>query len=132
MKREINDKSFLFTRGNQKDGWKRTFFFCRKKGSLESFQIETFVKVIKDELKKWMVRMKRKNLAILVYPDIPRTEKPLCSRMGKGKGVSENWLRLVTAGSVLFYIRGIYPAVAKAILKRLKTKTKLNFNYTYR
>jgi large subunit ribosomal protein L16 len=132
QKRERNEKSFILTREGTKDGWRRIFFFCRKKGSIQSFQLETFVKVIKDELKYWIARLKRKNLAILVYPDVPRTEKPLCSRMGKGKGGVENWLRNVGAGTVLFYIKGIYPEVARAIVRRLKSKTKLNLSYSTR
>lgn len=132
LKQTVNQKPFIFTTKGDKAGWKRIFFFSRTEGSLESFQLETFIKVIKDECKYWVRRLKRKHISILVYPDVPRTEKALGSRMGKGKGGVEKWIRPLAAGSVLFYIKGIYPAVARAILKRLKTKTHLNLSYSTR
>lgn len=132
LKRKVNEKPFIFTTRSTKAGWKRVFFFCRREGSLESFQLETFLKVIKDECKKWVRGLKRKDVAILVYPDVPKTEKALGSRMGKGKGGAEKWIRPIAAGSVLFYIQGIFPPVARAILKRLKTKTHLNLSYSTR
>jgi ribosomal protein L16/L10AE len=52
--------------------------------------------------------------------------------MGKGKGGVENWLRNVAGGTVLFYIKGIYPEVARAIVRRLRSKTKLNLSYSNR
>ena len=44
---------------------------------------------------------------IRIFPDRPVTEKPLETRMGKGKGNVEYWTAAVKRGRVMFEIAGV-------------------------
>ena len=49
----------------------------------------------------------RVEIWIRIFPDRPVTEKPLETRMGKGKGNVEYWTAAVKRGRVMFEIAGV-------------------------
>lgn len=53
---------------------------------------------------------------IRIFPDKPVTKKPAETRMGKGKGVPEQWVAVIKKGKVLFEMEGITEAVAREAL----------------
>jgi large subunit ribosomal protein L16 len=53
---------------------------------------------------------------IRIFPDKPVTKKPAETRMGKGKGVPEQWVAVIKKGKVLFEMEGITEDVAKEAL----------------
>jgi len=108
------------------------FFFVVKSCKIVTAeQIETCVKAVKMQFKTLNKKLKRNKLTLYVYPAIPKTEKGLGSRMGKGKGGVENWVQIVRAGKVLFSIKNINKRVAFYILRLLKWKTRLNISAHY-
>lgn len=54
---------------------------------------------------------------IRVFPDKPRTAKPLEVRMGKGKGNPEGWVAVVKPGRILFEAIGVPVVTAKEAMK---------------
>ncbi len=44
---------------------------------------------------------------IRIFPDKPITAKPAETRMGKGKGVVDQWVAVVRPGRVLFEVAGV-------------------------
>lgn len=65
---------------------------------------------------------------IKIFPDKPFSQKPLGTRMGKGKGNLEGWVAVVRPGRVLFEIEGVSEDVAREALRlaahKLPLKTK--------
>ena len=65
---------------------------------------------------------------IRIFPDKPRTKKPAETRMGKGKGVPEDWVAVVKPGRIMFELSGVELEVAKEALRlaghKLPIKTK--------
>ncbi len=63
-----------------------------------------------------------------IFPDKPYSQKPLGTRMGKGKGNLEGWVAVVLPGRVLFEIAGVPEDVAREALRlashKLPLKTK--------
>lgn len=53
---------------------------------------------------------------IRIFPDMPRTKKPLEVRQGKGKGSIEYWCALVQPGRVLFEMAGVPEELAREAL----------------
>ena len=53
---------------------------------------------------------------IRIFPDKPVTKKPAETRMGKGKGVPEQWVAVIKKGKVLFEMEGITEDVAREAL----------------
>ena len=73
--------------------------------------------------------MKRQGrLWILVFPDVPVSQKPAEVRMGSGKGSPEFWVCRVKPGRIMFEIDGVAPELAKEALTlgaaKLPIKTK--------
>jgi large subunit ribosomal protein L16 len=66
---------------------------------------------------------------IRIFPDRPVTQKPLETRMGKGKGNVEYWTAAVKRGRVMFEIEGVPRDVAEAAFRtasfKLPIKTKM-------
>ena len=54
---------------------------------------------------------------IRVFPDKPKTMKPLEVRMGKGKGNPEGWVAVVKPGRILFEAQGVSVQTAKEAMK---------------
>ena len=59
---------------------------------------------------------------IRIFPDKPISSKPLETRMGKGKGETDQWVAVVKPGTVLFEIGGVDEATAKSALRRVANK----------
>jgi len=53
---------------------------------------------------------------IRIFPDKPVTKKPAETRMGKGKGVPEQWVAVIKKGKVLFEMEGITEDIAREAL----------------
>ncbi len=73
--------------------------------------------------------MKRGGKVIInIFPHMPRTKKPLETRMGKGKGGVEEWVAVVKKGKIMFEIRGVSEEIAREALRlgahKLSIKTK--------
>lgn len=66
---------------------------------------------------------------IRMFPDIPRTQRPAETRMGKGKGSVDYWVCAVTPGKVLFEIDGVDEKTATEALRlagyKLPVATKI-------
>ena len=66
---------------------------------------------------------------IRVFPDMPYTQKPAETRMGKGKGNPEYWVAVVKPGTVMFEIAGIDIGLGHEAMKlagqKLPIKTKV-------
>ncbi|WP_181351033.1 50S ribosomal protein L16 [Thalassobacillus sp. CUG 92003] len=65
---------------------------------------------------------------IKIFPDKPKTAKPLEVRMGSGKGSPEGWVANVKPGKIMFEIAGVSEEVAREALRlashKLPIKTK--------
>lgn len=59
---------------------------------------------------------------IRIFPDKPRTKKPLETRMGKGKGNPEYWVFVAKPGRILFELEGVDRALAKEALSLAANK----------
>lgn len=68
-------------------------------------------------------------LWIRIFPDKPTTKKPAETRMGKGKGIPEDWVAVVKPGRVMFELSGVTTEMAKEALRRaghkLPIRTKI-------
>src|ERR1051325_5664237 len=54
---------------------------------------------------------------INVFPDKPVTQKPAETRMGSGKGNTEQWVAVVKPGRVLFELSGVPEPVAREAMR---------------
>ena len=65
---------------------------------------------------------------INIFPHLARTQKPLETRQGKGKGNVEEWVAVVKAGKVMFEVAGVSEEIAREALRlashKLSVKTK--------
>lgn len=65
---------------------------------------------------------------INIFPHLPLTKKPLETRMGKGKGSTEQWVAVVKTGKIMFEISGVSEEIAREALRlaahKLPIKTK--------
>lgn len=59
---------------------------------------------------------------IRVFPDVPRTKKPLEVRQGKGKGSIEYWVALIQPGRMLFEMEGVSEELAREAFKLASAK----------
>jgi len=67
-------------------------------------------------------------LWIRVFPDKPITNKPLATRMGKGKGGVEYWIAQIKPGTMLYELQGVSEELAREAFTlaaaKLPIKTK--------
>ena len=65
---------------------------------------------------------------INIFPHLARTQKPLETRQGKGKGNVNEWAAVVKEGKIMFEIAGVSEEVAREALRlashKLSVKTK--------
>ena len=65
---------------------------------------------------------------INIFPHMPRTKKPLETRMGKGKGSVEEWVAVVKKGKIMFEVGGVSEEIAREALRlashKLYVKTR--------
>jgi len=54
---------------------------------------------------------------IRVFPDKPLTKKPAETRMGKGKGIPEQWVAIIKPGRILYELTGVDEELAVKALK---------------
>ncbi|MCD5406142.1 MAG: 50S ribosomal protein L16 [Desulfotomaculum sp.] len=54
---------------------------------------------------------------IRIFPDVPITQKPAETRMGKGKGSPEHWVAVVKPGRIMFEINGVTEDIAHEALR---------------
>src|SRR5215831_8458200 len=66
---------------------------------------------------------------IRVFPDKPKTAKPLEVRMGKGKGNPEGWVAVVKPGRILFEAEGVPEATAREAMKLAADKLPVNTRF---
>ena len=59
---------------------------------------------------------------IRVFPHKPISKKPLETRMGKGKGETDQWVACVKPGTVLFEIGGVDEDIAKEAFRKQSAK----------
>ena len=77
--------------------------------------------------------MKRKGKVwIRIFPDRPRTKKPLETRMGKGKGAVDHWVAPVKPGRVLFEVDGVPEIVAREALRLAAAKLPIATRFVHR
>ena len=68
-------------------------------------------------------------LWIRIFPDKPLTKKPAETRMGKGKGATEEWVAVVKPGRVMFELSGVTPEIAKDALRRASHKLPIKTKF---
>lgn len=70
---------------------------------------------------------------IRVFPDKPVTQKPLETRMGKGKGNVDHWVAVVKPGRILFELEGVSQEMAQEAFRlashKLPFKTRFVVRY---
>jgi len=92
-------------------------------GMITARQIESARKAIVRKIKR------KGKVWIRIFPNLPITNKPIESRMGKGKGAVSYWVSRVRAGTILFEICGVPINLSIEALKsgshKLPIKTKI-------
>jgi len=77
--------------------------------------------------------MKRKGKVwIRIFPDKPRTSKPLETRMGKGKGAVDDWVAVVKPGTMLFEVDGIPASLARRAMRLAAAKLPVTTRFVER
>lgn len=77
--------------------------------------------------------MKRRGrLWVRIFPDKPISKKPLETRMGKGKGATEQWVAVVRPGRMLFEMDGVPEALAKEALRLAAFKMPIPTRFVQR
>ena len=112
--------------GNAKGGFRLNFGAFGLKAlepeRITARQIEAARRAITRAIKR------QGRLWILVFPDVPVSQKPAEVRMGSGKGAPEYWACRVRPGRVMFELDGVPAAVAKEAFSlaaaKLPIKTK--------
>lgn len=113
--------------GNAKGGFRLNFGAFGLKAlepeRITARQIEAARRAITRAIKR------QGRLWILVFPDVPVSQKPAEVRMGSGKGSPEYWACRVHPGRIMFELDGVPEAVAKEAFSlaaaKLPIKTKI-------
>ena len=66
---------------------------------------------------------------IKIFPDKPVTNKPVGTRMGKGKGAVEYWVAAVKPGRVMFEIAGVPEETAREALRLAANKLSVKCKF---
>ncbi len=69
---------------------------------------------------------------ILVFPDVPVSQKPAEVRQGKGKGSVEYWACRVKPGRIMFEIDGVSPEMARTAFELAAAKLPINTRFVSR
>jgi large subunit ribosomal protein L16 len=69
---------------------------------------------------------------ITVFPDKPVTQKPLETRMGKGKGSPERYVAVVKPGRVMFELAGVPEPLAREAIRLAAMKLPLRSKFVKR
>jgi len=76
--------------------------------------------------------VKRGQIWIRVFPDVPITKKPLEVRMGSGKGNVEYWIAKVRPGKVLFEMEGVSEQIAREAFRLAGAKLSVSTSFVKR
>lgn len=77
--------------------------------------------------------MKRRGrLWVRIFPDKPISKKPLETRMGKGKGATEQWVAVVRPGVMMFEMDGVPEPVAQEAMRLAAFKLPIATRYVTR
>ncbi len=69
---------------------------------------------------------------VLVFPDVPVSQKPAEVRQGKGKGSVEYWACRVKPGRIMFEIDGVSPEMAKTAFELAAAKLPIGTRFVSR
>lgn len=69
---------------------------------------------------------------IRVFPDKPVSAKPLETRMGTGKGDTDEWVAVVKPGTILFEVGGVDELTAKGAFQRVAAKMPVQVRMIHR
>ena len=69
---------------------------------------------------------------IRVFPDKSVTKKPAETRMGKGKGMPEQWVAVIKRGRILFELEGVHEEVAREAFRLAAHKIPFRTKFTVR
>ncbi|MBI4313804.1 MAG: 50S ribosomal protein L16 [Candidatus Omnitrophica bacterium] len=71
-------------------------------------------------------------LYLRVFPDKSVTKKPAETRMGRGKGMPEDWVVVVKRGRILFEIEGIPEEIARGAMRLAAGKLPIHTRFLTR
>ena len=66
---------------------------------------------------------------INIFPHLARTQKPLETRQGKGKGNVNEWVAVVKEGKIMFEIAGVSEEIAREALRRASHKLSIKTKF---
>src|SRR5438045_6930818 len=69
---------------------------------------------------------------IRIFPDKPVTKKPLETRMGKGKGATEEWVCVIKPARILYEMEGVSREVDKEAFRLAAHKLPLKTRFVSR
>ena len=69
---------------------------------------------------------------IRIFPDVPYTQKPAETRMGKGKGNPEYWVAVVKPGTIMFEIGGVERELAESAIRLAGSKLPIRTRFVAR
>ena len=69
---------------------------------------------------------------IRLFPDKPVTKKPAETRMGKGKGAPDHWVRVVRPGKILFEMEGVTATEAREAMRLAASKLPMQTKFATR
>jgi len=67
-----------------------------------------------------------------IFPAKPVSQKPLETRMGKGKGEPEKWVAVVRPGKVMFEIEGVEENLAREAFRLAASKLPIHTRFIKR
>lgn len=67
-----------------------------------------------------------------IFPAKPISQKPLETRMGKGKGEPEKWVAVVRPGKVMFEIEGVEENLAREAFRLASSKLPIRTRFIKR
>jgi len=116
--------------GNAKGGFRLNFGAFGLKAlepeRITARQIEAARRAISRAIKR------QGRLWILVFPDVPVSQKPAEVRMGSGKGSPEYWACRVHPGRIMFELDGVPEAVAKEAFSLAAAKLPIKTKFVQR
>ena len=69
---------------------------------------------------------------IRMFPDKPITKKPAETRMGKGKGATEEWVAVVKPGRIMYEMEGVEVEVAQEAFRLAARKLPIKTRFVVR
>ena len=71
-------------------------------------------------------------LYLRVFPDKSVTKKPAETRMGRGKGMPEDWVVVIRRGRILFEIEGVPEEIARGAMRLAASKFPIRTRFITR